>query len=142
VIDATAAILGRPVEALDGLAADAPPVELGDVLDDLAHGGAVALPDAPDGEVWAGLLDALTARTADAYHRLTMVVGGRDRLVVFGGGSRSVPWTRAKVAAMPVPVVRSTVSAAVASGAALYAGLAAGWWASVEEAPTPPTAAG
>ena len=140
VLDAGAAALGQPLPELDRLAGDAPPADVGDAVDTLAHGGTAAFPDASDGEIWAGLLHALTARTVDAYRRLTDVVGPRERLVVFGGGSASEPWLRAKATAMPVPVVRSTVGSAVARGAALYAGVAAGWWSSVEDAPRPPEA--
>jgi xylulokinase len=57
---------------------------------------------------------------------------------VFGGGSRSVPWLRAKAAEAGVPVVRSSVAEAVARGAAVFAGVAAGWWPSAAHAPRPP----
>ncbi len=85
-----------------------------------------------------GVLDDLTARTVDAYARLTGVLGPRRRVVVFGGGSVSEPWLRAKAAALPVPVVRSTVTSAVARGAAVHAGVAAGWWPSEAGAVRPP----
>jgi xylulokinase len=140
VLDAGAAALGQPLPQLDRLATDAPPADVGDAVDALANGGTATFPDAPDGEIWAGLLHGLTARTVDAYRRLTEVVGPRERLVVFGGGSTSEPWLRAKAMAMPVPVVRSSVESAVARGAALYAGVAAGWWSSVEDVPRPPEA--
>ena len=117
VIDAAAAELGRSPAELDALA--------------LAG-------DAGAGRQWAGVLDDLTARTVDAYDRLTGVLGPRQRMVVFGGGSVSEPWLRAKAAALPVPVVRSSVTSAVARGAAVHAGVAAGWWPSEAGAPTPP----
>ncbi len=101
-------------------------------LDALAQAG-----DAPAGREWARVLDELTARTVDAYDRLTGVLGPRRRMVVFGGGSVSVPWLRAKAASLPVPVVRSTVTSAVARGAAIHAGVAAGWWSSEADAPAP-----
>ena len=88
--------------------------------------------------IWAGVLADLTARTADAHRRLTGVIGPRTRVVVFGGGSVSDPWLRAKADALPLPVARSPVTSAVARGAAVHAGVAAGWWASEREAPTPP----
>jgi xylulokinase len=94
-------------------------------------------PDDERGRIWAGVLAGLTDRTADAYRRLTGVIGPRSRVVVFGGGSVSEPWLRAKAAALPVPVVRSTVTSAVARGAAVHAGVAAGWWPSEGEAPAP-----
>jgi xylulokinase len=91
--------------------------------------------DGERGRVWAGVLADLTDRTVGAYRRLTGVIGPRARVVVFGGGSVSEPWLRAKAAALPVPVVRSTVTSAVARGAAVHAGVAAGWWPSEAEAP-------
>jgi len=139
VLEAGAAALGRSLQELDHLAEYAGPVDVGDAVSALARGASVTFPDAPAGEVWAGLLHALSARTADGYDRLTKVVGPSRRLVVFGGGSASVPWLRAKVAALPIPVVRSSVRSAVARGAALYAGVGAGWWSSAAEAPTPAT---
>lgn len=95
-------------------------------------------PESGPGREWAGVLAGLTDRTVDAYRRLTGVVGPRRRVVVFGGGSVSEPWLRAKAAAFPVPVVRSPVTSAVARGAAVHAGVAAGWWPSPDAAPTPP----
>ena len=135
VLEAAAVALGRSLAELDRLAEDASPVDVGQAVDDLAHGAPAPLPDAPAGAVWAGLLQALTARTIDGYARLAKVAGGRERLVVFGGGSASVPWLRAKAVASPIPVVRSPVTTAVARGAALYAGVAAGWWEAEEGPP-------
>jgi xylulokinase len=89
------------------------------------------------GRTWAGVLAGLTARTVDAFGRLTGVIGARRRVVVFGGGSVSEPWLRAKAAALPVPVVRSPATSAVARGAAIHAGVAAGWWPSEADAPRP-----
>ena len=137
VLEAGAAVLGRSLQELDRLAEDAHPVDVGDAVSALGRGASPTFPDAPAGEVWAGVLHSLTARTADGYDRLTKVVGRRERLVVFGGGSASVAWLRAKVAALPVPVMRSSATSAVARGAALYAGICAGWWSSVADAPTP-----
>ena len=82
--------------------------------------------DASGGERWAQVLAGLTARTVEAYHRLTSVLGPPARVVVFGGGSISVPWLEAKAAALPVPVVRSSVTSAVARGAAALAGRSLG----------------
>ena len=101
VLEAGAAALGRSLQELDHLAEYAGPVDVGEAVSALARGASVTFPDAPAGEVWAGLLHALSARTADGYDRLTKVVGPSRRLVVFGGGSASVPWLRAKVAALP-----------------------------------------
>jgi xylulokinase len=62
-------------------------------------------------------------------------VGGGG-LVVFGGGSRSGPWLAAKAQARPgTPVWRSAATEAVARGAALFAGVAAGWWPEPDAGP-------
>jgi xylulokinase len=134
VLDAAAESLGRPPDELDRLAEHAAPVSAADVLD------GAALPAGAPGQVWAGLLEALAERTAEAFGRLTDVLGARREVVVFGGGSVSGPWLRAKAARLSVPVLRSTVASAVARGAAVQAGVAAGWWASADEAPTPEAA--
>lgn len=63
---------------------------------------------------------------------------GWDRMVVIGGGGRSAPWLRAKAAVAPVPVWRSSAFEAAARGAALCAGVAAGWWPDVDAAPAAP----
>jgi xylulokinase len=98
-----------------------------------------ALPlDDERGRIWAGVLADLTDRTVDAYRRLTGVIGERRRVVVFGGGSVSDPWLRAKADALAVPVARAPVTSAVARGAAVQAGVAAGWWPSEAHAFTPP----
>lgn len=94
--------------------------------------------DAGGGPKWAGVLAELTSRAVEGYGRLTTVLGARDRIVVFGGGSASEPWLRAKAQAFDIPVVRSAARSAVARGAAVHAGVAAGWWSSADEAPTPP----
>jgi len=101
-------------------------------------GQPILLPSAAPGEVWRAVLDALVARTWDAVDRVIDVGGPAipERLVVFGGGSASQPWMQAKAAARPgTPVWRSTATEAVARGAALYAGVAAGWWASPAAGP-------
>ena len=139
VLAAASAALGLPIEQLDALAAHAPPAEVDDHVDALAGGAAASLPDLPPGQLWAGLLRALTARAVDGYERLTALTGPARAMVVFGGGAASRPWLAAKEASFPVPVRRSTVSA-VARGAAIQGGVAAGWWPSGEVAPPPPPA--
>jgi xylulokinase len=64
-------------------------------------------------------------------------VGEGPDLVVFGGGSRSRPWLAAKARARPKATVwRCPATEAVARGAALFAGVAAGWWPAAEEGPS------
>jgi sugar (pentulose or hexulose) kinase len=80
------------------------------------------------------LLHALAERTADAAARVGQLVAAR-RMLVIGGGSASRPWLRAKMALVPLPIVLPATSQAVARGAAVFAGQAAGWWPSPEAAP-------
>ena len=146
VVDGAASLLGQPPAALDELAAGA------DVVDAMRWvEGAVAaarragdvtmeagvLPAGPAGAVWNGVLRALSFYTWDAVARVEAIAGAGQRLVVFGGGSRSQPWLDAKAASGHLPVVRSGASQAVARGAALYAGVAAGWWPVASAAPPP-----
>lgn len=129
--------LGREPGELDELAAGARPVDAPGLLESLARRDPPALPDAPPAEAWATLLDALSASTADAVEAVIGLLGPRPRLVVFGGGSHSRPWLEAKARRLPLPVARSTAREAVARGAAVLAGAAAGWWAA-DDAPALP----
>ena len=150
VLDAAASALGRRVDQLDGQAEKEGSVDAAAWVDALverarrpptaggpAGAGGVARPEGPPGAVWNGVLDALAARTWDAVGRVEEVVGPAGRLVVFGGGSRSGPWLRAKAGGGRLPVVRSEAGEAVARGAAVSAGAAAGWWPSPAAAPRP-----
>lgn len=135
VLGVAAMALDRSFEDLDALAGSAAPLAMGGLVADLQAGDASGLNLEEPGRVWAGLLQALAERTQEAVARATEVVGPRQRLVVFGGGSRSGPWLAAKAKASPIPVWRSTTSEAAARGAAAYAGVAAGWWPTVGDAP-------
>lgn len=138
VIDALTAHLGVDAAHLDALAerpvesvADHPPGE------PVALGQGIHVPAGTPGEMWKATLGALARRTAAAAKQVAAVTGPHRRLVVFGGGSRSSAWVRAKGVEIGLPVVTCTVSEAAARGAALAAGVAAGWWASVAAGPTP-----
>ena len=125
VLDRLAAELGAPSDELDRLAEEV-----------------IAQPDAPSddrGRAWADALQGLVDRWAAGSGRMTEMLGPAPRLVVYGGGSRSRPWLALKArAAQPMSVVRVTVPDAVARGAGLAAGVAAGWWPSLSEAPPAP----
>ena len=139
VIEALSAHLGLEAGALDALAASAAPGngdEGGAGLVPLGQGVEV-LAGAP-AAMWAETLRALAGRTAAAAGRIAALAGPHRRLVVFGGGSRSPVWLRAKAAEVGVPVVRCSVAEAAARGAALAAGVAAGWWPTVAAGPPPP----
>ena len=77
-----------------------------------------------------------------AAGRVADLAGPHRRLVVFGGGSRSPAWLRAKAAEAGVPVLGCPVPEAAARGAALAAGVAAGWWPSPAAGPVPALGAG
>ncbi|MFP5376456.1 MAG: FGGY family carbohydrate kinase [Acidimicrobiia bacterium] len=149
VIAAAARALGRPPADLDALAdGAAATVDATAWVEALAGtargrgggrpGPAPAPPAGAPGAVWSGVLHALAARTWEAARRAEAVCGRPARMVVVGGGSRSRPWLRAKAAQSDVAVVRSTVGEAAARGAAVHAGVAAGWWQCAAAAPAPP----
>ncbi|MCA1845911.1 MAG: hypothetical protein LC792_22525 [Actinobacteria bacterium] len=129
--------LGRPAAELDDLAAGEPPVDAPGLADSLARRDPPVLPEGRPGQVWSALLHALAAGTADAVADVTGLLGPKPRLVVYGGGASSRPWLAAKAAAVPMPLWRSTAVEAVARGAAVVAGVAAGWWESPASAPVP-----
>jgi len=58
-------------------------------------------------------------------------------MVVFGGGSASAPWLRAKARSLRLPVFRFAAGEAVARSAAVIAGVAAGWWPARRRRPSP-----
>jgi xylulokinase len=87
---------------------------------------------------WAETVHTLARTTAEAGERVAALAGPHRRLVVFGGGSRSPVWLRAKAEEVGVPVVRCSVAEAAARGAALAAGVAADWWPTVAAGPPPP----
>jgi xylulokinase len=135
ILDAAARSLGRSPAELDDMAEGAGAVDVSDMVQALGAGQDPGPAPGTPGETWNGLLAMLVARTADAEGRALELLGPARRLVVFGGGSRSRPWARAKAGACRLPVWRSTAGEAAARGAALYAGVAAGWWPSTGQAP-------
>lgn len=136
-VTAAADALGQSPSELDRLAADQPLLDAPDLAGSLERREEPALPDGPPGAVWATLLDVLANFTADAVQRVADVAGAPERLVVFGGGALSAPWLAAKARRLDVPVWRSQAGEAVARGAAIFAGVTAGWWPSPEGAPQP-----
>jgi xylulokinase len=124
----------RSGQVLDGLVAElgAAPAELDDLATEVLDGsGSTAA-----GTAWAEALRNLVERSTGAVGRLTELTGPASRLLVYGGGSRSRPWLALKAGAVqPLPVVRVVTPDAVARGAALAGGVAAGWWPSLREAP-------
>jgi len=137
-LSSAAAALGRSEPQLDQLSVGASLLDAPGLRDSLDRRDPPLLPEGEPGDVWHTLLDQLAALTADAAVRVVRVVGARRRLVVFGGGAASRPWLAAKARLAPLPVWRVTAPEAVARGAAIYGGVAAGWWASPAAAPRPP----
>ena len=136
-VEEAAAALGKSPADLDRLATGAPLLDAPDLVRSLEDREAPALPDGPPGAVWATLLETLARFTAEATTRVSDVAGSTGRLVVFGGGARSEPSLAFKVRHVPLPVWRSTAAEAVAQGAAVFAGVAAGWWPTPSAAPRP-----
>jgi xylulokinase len=136
VLDAAARVLGHSIQQLDAMAEDAPLVDAAGFLAGLQGAAAPMAPDGPPGAVWRGLLRALSERTTETVSRVAELVPA-ERLLVIGGGAASRPWMREKADVVPLPLVRPRTAQAVARGAAVFAGQAAGWWASPEEAPKP-----
>lgn len=138
ILDAVARALGRTPGDLDDLARRAgqvrPELDVDALRACVTEGSEPDLPPGSPGEIWNGLLHALAARTALAADRLTDLLGPPARMVVFGGGSTSVPWLRAKARSLRLPMLRSTAGEAVARGAAISAGVAAGWWPCLQQA--------
>jgi xylulokinase len=154
VLGTVATAIGSPMEDLDRAALDAGTIPADEGLIEAALSGSpLPLDTANPAAAWNGVLAALAARTWEACDRLLAVLppaggagagsaggqglgSGAGRLIVCGGGSRSLPWLRAKAAARPDTVVcRAVVGEAVARGAAVTAGVAAGWWPTVGAAP-------
>ncbi|MGH2704000.1 MAG: FGGY-family carbohydrate kinase [Actinomycetota bacterium] len=136
VTKAATAILGTDPDALDREAESEAPVDAAAFVDAVQSGERPQVPEGPRGAVWRGVLEALAARTVEASERIARVIGGgTERVLVFGGGSRSNLSLRAKAKAFGLDVARVATTEAPARGAALFAGVAAGWWASPDAAP-------
>ena len=88
------------------------------------------------GALWAAAQRSAALETARILERMASIAGVAGRLVVSGGWSRNEAYRAIKrevLGPFQVPVVTE----AGARGAALYAGLAAGFFGSVEAFPTP-----
>ncbi|HEV2071612.1 MAG TPA: FGGY family carbohydrate kinase [Acidimicrobiales bacterium] len=137
-VQAVADALGTSPEDLDRQAEGASTSDGSELLADALAGDVPVPAGVPPGAIWNGLLAALSERTWQAVGRATELVGPPLRLVVFGGGADSRPWLQAKAGIGNVPVWRTTTREAAARGAALTAGVAAGWWPSTQDGPAPP----
>ncbi len=138
VLAAVAAALGSPpLEELDAGAVEGATLEVADLVDAVLAGAEPALPAAPPGELWGAVLEELARRTAAAAALCERLAGPAERVLVVGGGARSLPWLRAKARRLAVPLWRAGTGEAAARGAAVAAGVAAGWWPDAGAAPPP-----
>lgn len=84
---------------------------------------------------WASTLEGYAAASADAEVRLRALSGVSGQTLLIGGGLRSRRWVEAKLRRTQHPVAMAEEREAVSRGAALLAGVAAGWWAPEEYPP-------
>ncbi len=138
VLAAVAAALGSPpLEELDAAAVEGSALAVADLVDAVLAGAEPALPPAPRGELWGAVLEELAGRTAAAAALCERLAGPAERVLVAGGGARSLPWLRAKARRLAAPLWRAGTGEAAARGAAVAAGVAAGWWSDAGAAPPP-----
>jgi xylulokinase len=138
VLAAVAAALGRAqLEALDAAAVEGEQPSMAELVDAVLAGAEPALPALAAGELWGGLLEELARRTAAAAGLCAQLAGPAERVLVVGGGARSLPWLRAKARHLGIPLWRAGGAEAAARGAAVAAGVAAGWWPVAAAAPPP-----
>lgn len=89
----------------------------------------------PPEKAWASTLEGYAAASADAEVRLRTLSGVTGPTLLIGGGLRSRRWVEAKLRRAEHPVSMAEEREAVSRGAALLAGVAAGWWAPEEYPP-------
>lgn len=135
VVNAVAEALGASPADLDRQAEGARGSDGADLLAGALAGDITVPAGMAHGEIWSGLLRALSERTWEAVGRAAELVGAPGRLVVLGGGAGSRPWLRIKAELATVPVWRTSAQESAARGAALSAGVAAGWWSSPQSSP-------
>ena len=139
VIETLCAHLGTDPVALDALPeGDGNQERTGVSRGTVSLGQGIDVPVGPAAEMWTATVQALARRTAASADRVAALAGPPGRLVVFGGGSRSRAWLRAKQHELALPVLACPVTESAARGAALAAGVAAGWWFTPGAGPTPP----
>lgn len=78
---------------------------------------------------WAAALEGFAAAAADAERQLRALSGTTGETLLIGGGLRSRRWIEAKMHRARFPLAMATEREAVSRGAALLAGVSAGWWA-------------
>jgi xylulokinase len=90
------------------------------------------IPDAvralPPEIAWAATLEGYAAAAADAERGMRDLAGVTGATLLIGGGLRSRRWIEAKLRRAVHPVAMASEREAVSRGAAVLAGVAAGWW--------------
>ncbi|MFC0527659.1 FGGY family carbohydrate kinase [Phytohabitans kaempferiae] len=140
VLARLAALLGAGPAEMDARALawpDTIPDPFVEALVDDPDAALGAVPPLPPERLWAGALAVLARRAADAVDVLRLAGARTDRMVLIGGGTASGAWLAAKRRAVAMPLVRAHTAEAVARGAALFGGVAGGWWPAAEAAPSP-----
>ncbi|MGE3194429.1 MAG: hypothetical protein AB7K08_13305, partial [Microbacteriaceae bacterium] len=118
----------RTANAFAALRGDAEPIDF-DTLAGMQEGiipGAVrAL--APE-VAWAATLEGYAAAATAAERGMRELAGVTGATLLIGGGLRSRRWIEAKLRRAIHPVAMASEREAVSRGAAIFAGVAAGWW--------------
>ena len=91
----------------------------------------------PPAEAFASAIEGYALAIQDAEKAMRRLGGVDGRTLLIGGGLRSERWVLAKARRSVFPLDAAVEREAVSRGAALLAGVAAGWWA-VEEYPSAP----
>ncbi|GGM17455.1 FGGY family carbohydrate kinase [Nakamurella endophytica] len=119
---------------------DAEPLPLPDLFD-MQDGRVPAhLLRLPPEVAWASALEGFAAAAAATETVLRDFTGTRGTTLLIGGGLRSRRWVEAKMHRASWPLAMATEREAVSRGAALMAGVAAGWWAPEQYPPADITA--
>ncbi len=129
--------VGPARDALDRQALEAEPglLEAGGMADDLQRIGGIG-DDVTPGALWRAAQESSARETARILRELEAVAGPAVRLVVAGGWTRSAAYRTIKRDVLGRFLVPD-VAEAGARGAALFGGLAAGLFGSVDDFPTP-----
>ncbi len=77
---------------------------------------------------WAATLEGYAAAASEAERGMRTLAGVTGATLLIGGGLRSRRWIEAKLRRAEHPVAMASEREAVSRGAALLAGVAAGWW--------------
>lgn len=114
---------------------EAQPLELTTLVGMQANRVPAELLAIPAEEAWAATLEGYAAASAEAEVQLRALSGVAGPTLLIGGGLRSRRWVEAKLRRARHPVAMAEEREAVSRGAALLAGVAAGWWAPEEYPP-------